>query len=104
IVSGSFQRMVDGEILNTAIFSNKNGEITLQDKLFLTPWEGKQGWSNGKKLHFIDVNGVKAVILICHDSEFPLISQAISKATPELIIVPSMTDDLYGYNRVHRTS
>lgn len=104
LLAGSFQRIVDGEILNTAILVKKDGDVILQDKLFLTPWEVKQGWSNGKRLNIFEIDGVKMTILICHDSEFPVVSQAISKAKPEVILVPSMTDDEHGYARVSRTS
>lgn len=103
-VAGSFQRVVDGKILNTAIYIAKNGDVTFQDKIFLTPWEAKQGWHNGTNLRMFEIEGVKSVILICHDAEFPVISQALSKIKPELIIVPSMTDDVYGHARVTRTA
>lgn len=104
LLAGSFQRIVDGEILNTAVLVKKDGSVIFQDKLFLTPWEVKQGWSNGKRLNIFEIDGIKMVILICHDSEFPVVSQAITKAKPEVILVPSMTDDNHGYARVSRTS
>lgn len=104
LLSGSFQRIVDGEVLNTAVLVKKDGEVILQDKLFLTPWEAKQGWSNGKRLNIFEIDGIKMTILICHDSEFPVVSQAIAKAKPEVILVPSMTDDDHGHARVSRTS
>lgn len=104
ILGGTFQRIVEGKVYNTAIFAHADGTITLQDKLFVTPWEGKQGWSNGTALNVIDFNGVKMVILTCHDAEFPLLSQKLSQIKPELILVPSMTDDDHGHARVLRTS
>lgn len=104
LMAGSFQRIVDGKILNTAIYVAKNGDTIFQDKIFLTPWEVKQGWDNGTNLRMFEIEGVRSVILICHDAEFPVISQALSKIKPELIIVPSMTDDVYGHARVTRTA
>ncbi len=104
ILGGSFQRVVDNKIYNTAIFAHSDGTVILQDKLFLTPWERQQGWSDGEVLKVIEYKGIRLVILTCHDAEFPLISERIAKVRPELILVPSMTDDQTGHARVLRTS
>ena len=104
IMGGSFQRLVDNKIYNTAIFVSSKGSHVLQDKIFVTPWEKKYGFSNGELLHLFKIEGVLSVILNCHDVEFPLISHRLSAYRPKLFIVPSMTDDHFGYQRVSRTS
>jgi len=39
-------------------------------------------------------------VLICYDSEFPLLARAAVEAGAEVLLVPSCTDSLHGYWRV----
>ena len=39
-------------------------------------------------------------VLICYDSEFPLLARAQIEAGAQLLLVPSCTDSLHGYWRV----
>jgi predicted amidohydrolase len=104
IMAGSFQRYHQEKLFNTSIFVSAEGIVTLQDKLFITPWEKENGFSNGTELQLFSINGIMTVILNCHDVEFPMISHFLAKDRPELILVPSMTDDIHGFERVARTS
>jgi deaminated glutathione amidase len=104
IMLGSFHRKVGESFLNTSVYINERGEELLQDKIYVTPWEHRKGFVNGSELFVFDVQGVRTVILNCHDVEFPDLSSRLSALRPELILVPSMTDDEFGYQRVLRTS
>jgi predicted amidohydrolase len=104
VMAGSFQRYHEEKLFNTSIFVASDGSIILQDKIFITPWEREHGLSNGTELNLFSINGIKTVILNCHDIEFPYISQQLARNKPELILVPSMTDDIHGFQRVARTS
>lgn len=105
IMGGSFHRLVGVKMRNTTLFVNGDGKTTLQDKIYVTPWERENGFENGETLQLFQVaEGVLAVILNCHDIEFPELSELLASHRPELILVPSMTDDRFGYERVARTS
>ncbi len=92
------------ELRNRAYITGMNGELSFQDKIYPTPWEVKYNFKGKNKIHTFEILGAKAVILICHDSEFPDISNELKKFKPEIIFVPSMTDDILGFNRVSITS
>ncbi|MAZ47522.1 MAG: hypothetical protein CME65_03100 [Halobacteriovoraceae bacterium] len=89
---------------NRAYIVKANGEIAFQDKIYPTPWEVRQGVKGNKKIEIFKTEELSFVVLTCHDAEFPDISVRLSKMKPEVIFVPSMTDDLNGLSRVKRTS
>jgi predicted amidohydrolase len=104
ILSGSCPRIVDGQLLNTAIFATPSGEFVLQDKLYLTPIEKEWGWSAGQNLNVVETAIGKIVVLICFDGEVPQISQALAKYEPDVILVPSWTGSAEGAFRVDWTA
>lgn len=90
--------------LNRALFINPKGKAQTQDKLRPTPWEARLNFKGAKEVELFQTPDFSFVILICHDAEFPDISYSLATALPEVIFVPSMTDDQYGLNRVKFTS
>jgi predicted amidohydrolase len=90
--------------LNRAYFIEPSGKLHYQDKLKPTPWEFEHGFMGVSKVRHFETKDFRFVILICHDAEFPSISVAISEFKPDVIFVPSMTDDVYGLSRVKITS
>lgn len=104
ILGGSTPRLVDRKIFNTAVLTAADGQVYLQDKIFLTPDEKNWNWSTGTELKVFDTPWGKTVIAICFDSEFPVISQMLAKAKPEVILVPSWTSSQSGLNRVDWTA
>ena len=64
----------------------------------------KQGVVGAEDIKKFNYEGFSFVVLTCHDAEFASLSQRIAKLKPEVIFVPSMTDDLNGLQRVKRTS
>ncbi|MED7818874.1 MULTISPECIES: nitrilase-related carbon-nitrogen hydrolase [unclassified Francisella] len=102
LVGGTIAKDDNGKISNTVIIGLPNGQIIENDKVYLTPEERNVGYTKfGKDILVLNYKGVKIAILICYTSEFPNISQELSKIKPDIIIVPSYTNDLYGLNRVH---
>jgi predicted amidohydrolase len=100
ILGGSAPRETSGGgIVNTALLAFPDGQRVLQDKLFLTPDEAAWGWTYGDRLRVFDAPWGRSTILICYDSQFPSLSQQLSEAAPELILIPSMTSD-HGFFRV----
>jgi predicted amidohydrolase len=65
----------------------------------MTRFEREQWFiASGGPLRVFDTALGKIGILICYDSEFPLLGRALSEA--ELLLVPSVTEALSGHSRV----
>ena len=100
--AGSF--MVDnghGRYRNRSdLFAAGRGHLW-QDKLRLTGFEKAAGLvESGDALKVFDVDGVRAGIAVCYDSEFPLPVRAQHEAGARLLLVPSCTDTDAGATRV----
>ncbi len=88
-----------GRPVNRAELYAPNGRQDHQDKQIMTRFEREQ-WdiAPGGPLKLFDTALGKIGVLICYDSEFPLLGRALSEA--DLILVPSCTEALAGYWRV----
>ena len=79
-----------------------NGKSAVQDKQIMTvferdPWDVATG---SGPLKLFDTSLGKIGVLICYDSEFPLLGRALIEAGAAYILVPSCTEALAGYWRV----
>lgn len=101
IIAGSTAR-VDGEkIHNTLIVGLPNGEVIEHDKVYLTPEELSVGYSTeGDNILVLNTDKGKVAVVVCYTSEFANISLELAKIKPDLIIVPSYTNGIYGLSRV----
>ncbi|MCI5109298.1 MAG: carbon-nitrogen hydrolase family protein [Marivita sp.] len=85
--------------VNRARFFAPNGDMGHQDKQIMTRFEREEwGVVAGGPLQMFDTGLGRIGILICYDSEFPLLGRAMAEA--DLILVPSCTEALTGYSRV----
>ncbi|MDB5660364.1 MAG: amidohydrolase [Cypionkella sp.] len=86
---------------NRATFYGPSGIIGHQDKQMMTRFE-RETWDvvAGNPLQIFDTPIGKIGVLICYDSEFPLLARALIEAGAQIILVPSCTDTLAGYTRV----
>lgn len=86
---------------NRAVLYGPNGVIGHQDKQIMTRFE-REEWdiAPGQGLRVFDTALGKLGILICYDSEFPLLARALVEAGAEILLVPSATEALAGYTRV----
>lgn len=77
------------------------GLIGHQDKAMMTRWE-RDGWHivPGDGLQVFETAIGRIGILICYDSEFPLLGRALAEAGVEILLVPSATESLAGFTRV----
>ncbi len=91
-------------LINRSFFISAQGEVQYQDKIQPTPWEVRHNFIGGEKITRFETKDFSFVILICHDAEFPTISAELIDSKPEVIFVPSQTDDIFGLNRVKYTS
>ena len=102
IVAGSF--LLDnghGRYRNRSDLFAPDGDRLWQDKLRLTGFEKQTGAiESGDALKVFEVEGVRAGISVCYDSEFPLPVRAQCEAGARLLLVPSCTDTEAGATRV----
>ena len=86
---------------NRAVLYGPGGVIGHQDKQIMTRFE-REEW------HVIGVPGLRILdtalgrigILICYDSEFPLLGRVLAQAGAQILLVPSCTDTVAGFSRV----
>ncbi len=85
--------------VNRARLITPTGQIGIQDKQIMTRFE-REEWDviGGNGLQVFDTALGRIGILICYDSEFPLLGRALSDC--DIIAVPSVTEALAGYWRV----
>ena len=87
--------------VNRAWLHGPGGTLGYQDKQVMTRFE-RELWGvvPGDGLRLFEVGGLRIGVLICYDSEFPALGQALWAAGAEVILVPSCTDSRAGYGRV----
>ncbi len=85
--------------VNRARLFTPAGGIGVQDKQIMTRFEAETwGVVPGGPLRLFETSLGKIGVLICYDSEFPLLGRALAEA--EILLVPSVTEALTGYSRV----
>lgn len=99
VVLGTAPCVVEDELRNRAPIL-VNGELIVQDKLFLTPWETQ--FAGGKALQLIEFAGLRIAVIICLDIEIPELSVLLRGQGVDLILVPSATETELGCERVTR--
>lgn len=92
----------DGDrLVNRAYFLTPTGEKGHQDKQIMTPWEVTPwGITGNGPLRVFDTALGRIGVLICYDCEFPLLARPLVEAGADLILIPSATETVAGYNRV----
>lgn len=101
LVPGSFAMRRAGLVVNRAPLIAPDGRITFQDKHVMTRFEAEQwGVSPGAAPSVFETEFGRIGIAICFDAEFPALVRAQVAAGAWLILVPSCTDTLRGFNRV----
>lgn len=105
ILAGSLPVRSDGLIVNAATLCAPSGKMIAQEKLILTPYEREVMKLNaGRDLRLIETALGKIGILICYDSEFPLLARSLVVAGADMILVPSCTEFAAGQTRVRQSS
>lgn len=93
-------QLADSSYVNRAWLFTPTG-ADYQDKQIMTRFEsGPWGISPGQDLKLFDTPAGRLGVLICYDSEFPLLARALVEAGAEILLVPSCTDTDAGYHRV----
>lgn len=99
IIAASAPAATETRPVNRARLITPTGQIGVQDKQIMTRFE-EEIWDvvPGNALQVFDTSLGKIGILICYDSEFPLLARAMSAC--DIICVPSVTEAQSGYWRV----
>lgn len=87
--------------VNRAVLFGPEGRIGHQDKQVMTRFE-REEWQveAAPGLRVFDTPVGRLGVLICYDSEFPLLARPLAEAGVEVLLVPSCTDTVAGFNRV----
>ncbi|WP_112872810.1 carbon-nitrogen hydrolase family protein [Paracoccus endophyticus] len=87
--------------VNRAVLFGPQGRIGHQDKQVMTRFE-REDWdiARGEGLRLFDTPVGRLGVVICYDSEFPLLGRALAEAGAEILLVPSCTDTVAGFHRV----
>jgi len=94
-------RTADGRVINRAPLITPEGLIAFQDKRAMTRFEAERwGVSQGTDPNVFDTPWGRIGISICYDIEFPKHARVQVMAGAWLILTPSCTDSLAGFNRV----
>lgn len=101
ILAGSAPIREGGRTVNRAALFAPDGSMDWQDKQIMTRFE-RDGWgiAGGGPLKLFETTLGKIGILICYDSEFPVLARVLAEAGAEILLVPSCTEQLEGYWRV----
>ena len=99
IVAASAPAATATRPVNRARLITPDGQIGVQDKQIMTRFEREEwGVIGGGPLQVFETALGRIGILICYDSEFPLLGRALESC--DIIAVPSVTEALAGYWRV----
>lgn len=102
LVAGTHPVKIKGKIINRCHVFFPDGKILKQDKINMTRFEDESWGVVGgtRKLTTFKIGGRTFAILICYDSEFSGLSLELAKKRVDVLLVPSCTDEIYGYWRV----
>lgn len=95
------EKTSSGKYVNRAYFFSPDNKYDYQDKLNFTEFEKSLGiLQHGHKQKIFETSLGKIGIAICYDSEFPEVVRQLVMNGASIILVPSYTSTLAGYNRV----
>jgi predicted amidohydrolase len=102
LLGGTVPMLRDGAVRNRAPLISAEGQLVFQEKRVMTRFENEQ-WqvSAGEEPAVFDTPWGRIGIAICYDVEFPMLVRAQVEAGAWLILAPSCTDTVWGFNRVH---
>lgn len=93
-------RRPGGRYVNAARLFTPGGGIGVAEKIIMTPFERDWGITGGGGLRVFDTTLGRIGVLVCYDSEFPLLGRALVEAGTDVVLVPSCTERPSGANRI----
>ncbi len=105
LLAGSIAQGSGGGVVNAAHLCLPSGAIGTQPKIIPTPYERiEMQVTGGRGLSLFDTPLGRIGILICYDSEFPMLARALIAAGADMILVPSCTEFPAGQTRVRQSA
>ena len=100
ILGGSGPVFTTDRPVNRATLYGPAGIVGHQDKQIMTRFE-REDWDvrPGGPLTVMDTPFARLGVVICYDSEFPLLSRALCAAGADLLLAPSCTETWAGFMR-----
>ena len=102
VLAPSGPQFVGNRPVNRASLHGPSGRIGHQDKQIMTRFE-REDWdviAGADGLAVFDTGIGRLGVVICYDSEFPLLSRALAESGVEILLAPSCTELLAGFTRV----
>lgn len=90
IVGGSFANQKNGEIYNSSVVVDRNGEIVHRyDKIHLVPMLDEPKYLAGgkEKVTVFELDGVKMGLIICYDLRFPELARSLALQGAQILYV-----------------
>ncbi len=101
LLPGTLPIRTGGEVRNRAPLFDPDGRVAWQDKRVMTRFEAESwGVGPGAPPAVFETPWGRIGIAICYDAEFPPLVRAQVAAGAWLILVPTCTDTMHGFNRV----
>jgi predicted amidohydrolase len=101
LLPGTLPMAQDGTVRNRAPLIAPDGRIAWQDKLAMTRFEAEAwGILPGAGPAVFETPWGRLGVSICYDAEFPKHVRAQVEAGAWLVLVPTCTDTMQGFNRV----
>ncbi|GBQ31452.1 carbon-nitrogen hydrolase family protein [Gluconacetobacter azotocaptans] len=101
LMPGTLPRPEPGRIRNRAPLIAPDGRVAFQDKHVMTRFETESwGVQAGDPPGVFETPWGRIGAAVCYDSEFPTLTRAQIEAGAWLILVPTCTDTMHGFNRV----
>jgi predicted amidohydrolase len=102
ILGASGPAFVGKRPVNRAVLYGPDGVIGHQDKQIMTRFE-REDWDvvpGTDGVCVFDTPLGRIGVVICYDSEFPLLARALAEEGVEILLAPSCTETFAGYSRV----
>ena len=94
-------RAAAGRVVNRAPLIAPDGRMAMQEKRAMTRFEAERwGVSAGADPRVFDTPWGRIGISVCYDVEFPKHARVQVQAGAWLVLAPSCTDSMHGFNRV----
>lgn len=101
LLPGTMPWARDGRVVNRAPLIAPDGRLAVQEKRVMTRFEAESwGVTPGAPPRVFATDWGRVGIAICYDVEFPGLVHAQVRAGAWLVLAPSCTDSLHGFNRV----
>ncbi len=101
LLPGTLPWRSGARIVNRAPLIAPDGRFAFQDKQVMTRFEAEH-WAigAGDPQRVFETDWGRVGVAICYDAEFPSVVRAQIEAGAWLILVPTCTDTMHGFNRV----